>query len=77
MTIASNAGMEGAVIVGELLKKTTPEIGYNAQTDEYVDMFNAGIIDPAKVVKTAIVDAQSVAALMMTAEAMVGERRGV
>jgi chaperonin GroEL len=71
--IASNAGVEGAVVVGELLKEAKPEMGYNAQTAEYVDMYAAGIIDPTKVVRTALVDAQSVAALMMTAEAMVAD----
>lgn len=70
-TIAMNAGVEGAVIVGELLKKDRPEMGYNAATGEYCDMIAAGIIDPTKVVRTALVDAQSVAALLMTAEAMV------
>ena len=72
-TIVKNAGEEGAVVVGKLLAEPKVEIGYNAQLDEYVDMFDAGIIDPAKVVKTAITDAQSVAALMMTAEALVAD----
>lgn len=70
-TIAKNAGAEGAVIVGNLLSEVNPATGYNAQTGEYVNMYEAGIIDPAKVVKTATTDAQSVAALMMTAEAFV------
>lgn len=70
-TIAKNAGAEGAVIVGNLLSEPNPATGYNAQTGEYVNMYEAGIIDPAKVVKTAATDAQSVAALMMTAEAFV------
>jgi chaperonin GroEL len=72
-SIANNAGVEGAVVVGELLKKDKPEWGYNAQTNEYVDMFAAGVIDPTKVVRTALVDAHSVAALMMTTEAMIAD----
>mmetsp|Transcript_32594 Transcript_32594/g.85924 ORF Transcript_32594/g.85924 Transcript_32594/m.85924 type:complete len:565 (+) Transcript_32594:2411-4105(+) len=73
MAIASNAGAEGAVICGELLKSDDPKFGYNAQTGEYVNMMDAGIIDPAKVVRTAVVDASSIASLMMTAEAMVAD----
>eukprot|EP00953_Heterococcus_sp_UTEX-ZZ885_P033040 17213-Heterococcus_DN1.PRE.2 len=69
--IVNNAGLEGAVVVGELLKKTTPQEGFNAADCTYVDLIGAGIIDPTKVVRTALVDAQSVAGLMMTAEAMV------
>jgi chaperonin GroEL len=71
--IASNAGVEGAVVVGELLKQESHSIGYNAQTDKYVDMFAVGIVDPTKVPKTALVDAQSVAALLMTAECIIAE----
>lgn len=69
-TIVKNAGAEGAVVIGKLLDEEVAR-GYNAQTGEYVNLYDAGIIDPAKVVKTAIMDAQSVAALMMTAEAFV------
>merc|ERR1719261_1544145 len=72
-TIVKNAGEEGAFVVGKLLAEADAAVGYNAQTDAYVDMYDAGIIDPAKVVKTAITDAQSVAALMMTAEALVAD----
>lgn len=71
--IANNAGAEGAVVVGELLKSEDYKYGYNAQTAEYVNMMDAGIIDPAKVVRTALVDAASIASLMMTAEAMVAD----
>jgi len=71
--IANNAGAEGAVVVGELLKSDDYKYGYNAQTAEYVNMMDAGIIDPAKVVRTALVDAASIASLMMTAEAMVAD----
>merc|ERR1719231_1067362 len=70
-TIASNAGAEGAVIVGKLLESTDTNWGYNAQTGEYVDMVAQGIIDPTKVVRTALVDAASVASLMTTTEAMI------
>merc|ERR1719409_444307 len=73
MAIASNAGAEGAVVCGELLKSDDPKFGYNAQTGEYVNMMDEGIIDPAKVVRTAVVDASSIASLMMTAEAMVAD----
>ena len=73
MAISSNAGASGAVICGELLKSDDPKFGYNAQTGEYVNMMDAGIIDPAKVVRTALVDASSIASLMMTAEAMVAD----
>mmetsp|Transcript_24264 Transcript_24264/g.31509 ORF Transcript_24264/g.31509 Transcript_24264/m.31509 type:complete len:577 (-) Transcript_24264:318-2048(-) len=72
-SIVQNAGEEGAVVVGELKKATDMTAGYNAQTGEYVDMIQEGIIDPTKVVKTALVDAQSVASLMMTAEALVAD----
>mmetsp|Transcript_35023 Transcript_35023/g.107525 ORF Transcript_35023/g.107525 Transcript_35023/m.107525 type:complete len:577 (+) Transcript_35023:385-2115(+) len=74
MTIVKNAGDEGAVVVGKLLEETNHEQGYDAQTGTYVNMYDAGIIDPAKVVKTAATDAQSVAALMMTAEAFVADK---
>jgi len=72
-TIAANAGAEGAVVVGKLLDEADSSIGYNAQTGKYVNLYDEGIIDPAKVVKTALQDAQSVASLMMTAEAMVAD----
>jgi chaperonin GroEL len=72
-TIVDNAGAEGAVVVGKLLSEADAAAGYNAQTGEYVDLYDVGIIDPAKVVKTAITDAQSVASLMMTAEAFVAD----
>eukprot|EP01040_Poterioochromonas_malhamensis_P000260 gene260-272_t len=71
--IANNAGHEGSVIVGELLKKESYEIGFNAQTGEYVDMIQNGIMDPTKVTRTAVLDAFSVAGLLMTTEAMVAD----
>jgi len=73
--ISSNAGVEGAVIVGELLKQSDSSMGYNAQTGEYVNMFSAGIVDPTKVPKTALLDAQSVASLLMTAECIIAEEK--
>lgn len=71
ITIANNAGVEGSVIADTLLKKNDFNLGYNAQTGEYVNMFDAGIIDPCKVVKTAIDASSSVASLMSTTEAVV------
>jgi len=71
--IANNAGFEGSVIVGELLKKDTHDIGFDAQNGEYCHMIQNGIMDPTKVVKTALVDAFSVSGLLMTTEAMIGE----
>mmetsp|Transcript_7222 Transcript_7222/g.10109 ORF Transcript_7222/g.10109 Transcript_7222/m.10109 type:complete len:578 (-) Transcript_7222:171-1904(-) len=72
-TIAANAGDEGAVIVGKLLEETDTNVGYDAQNGEYVNMFDKGIIDPTKVVRTALVDAASVSGLMTTTEAIVFE----
>ncbi|TYH55395.1 hypothetical protein ES332_D09G232400v1 [Gossypium tomentosum] len=72
-TIASNAGVEGAVIVGKLLEQDNPDLGYDAAKGEYVDMVKAGIIDPLKVIRTALVDAASVSSLMTTTEAVVVE----
>ncbi|VVB07288.1 unnamed protein product [Arabis nemorensis] len=72
-TIASNAGVEGAVIVGKLLEQDNPDLGYDAAKGEYVDMVKAGIIDPLKVIRTALVDAASVSSLLTTTEAVVVE----
>jgi len=69
--IATNAGFEGSVIVGELLKMPNSDTGFNAATGEYVQMIGTGIMDPTKVVRTALTDAFSVAGLLMTTEAMV------
>jgi len=71
--IANNAGFEGSVIVGELVKNDSPDKGFNAQTGEYVHMIQSGIMDPTKVVRTAILDSFSVAGLLMTTEAMVAD----
>ena len=73
-TIASNAGEEGAVIVGKLLESTDTNYGFNAQVGEYCDMVAAGIIDPTKVVRAALQDAASIAGLLITTEAMVAEK---
>ena len=70
---AENAGAEGAIVVATLLERGEINWGFDAQSGDYKDMFKAGIIDPTKVVRTALQDAASVAGLMLTSEAMVGE----
>ncbi len=72
--IAQNAGADGSVVVGKLLEKNDYSWGYNAATGEYQDMVRAGIIDPAKVVRTALQDAASVASLLITTEALIAEK---
>jgi chaperonin GroEL len=71
--IAENAGVEGSIVVGKLLDSRQDNFGFNAQTGEYVDMIEAGIIDPTKVVLTALQDAASIASLLITTEAGVTE----
>jgi chaperonin GroEL len=71
--IAENAGVEGSIVVGKVLENTTANFGYNAQTEEYGDLVKAGVIDPAKVVRTALQDAASVAGLLITTEAAIVE----
>ncbi len=71
--IAENAGVEGSIVVGKVLEQKSPSFGYDAQNDAYVDLINKGIIDPAKVVRTALQDAASVAGLLVTTEAGVAE----
>ncbi|GEP08365.1 chaperonin GroEL [Methylobacterium gnaphalii] len=71
--IASNAGVEGSIVVGKIIDNGGETYGFNAQTEEYVDMIQAGIVDPAKVVRTALQDAASVAGLLVTTEAMVAD----
>ena len=71
--IAENAGVEGAIVVGKLLANASPTFGYNAQTEAYVDMVADGVIDPTKVVRTALQDAASVAGLLITTEAAIVE----
>jgi chaperonin GroEL len=72
--IVQNAGDDGSVVVGKLLEKTDYNWGYNAATGEYQDLVKAGIIDPAKVVRTALQDAASVASLLITTEALIAEK---
>jgi chaperonin GroEL len=71
--IAENAGVEGSIVVGKILEEKSETYGFDAQDEKYVDMLEAGIIDPAKVVRTALQDAGSVAGLLVTTEAMVAE----
>jgi chaperonin GroEL len=71
--IAENAGVEGSIVVGKVLENKSETFGFDAQSEQYVDMVNAGIVDPAKVVRTALQDAASVAGLLITTEAMVAE----
>ena len=71
--ISENAGVEGSIVVGKILENKSETFGFDAQTEEYVDMVEKGIIDPAKVVRTALQDASSVAGLLVTTEAMVAE----
>jgi chaperonin GroEL len=69
--IAENAGVDGAIVVGKLEESKSNTMGFDAQSMEYVDMFKAGIIDPTKVVRTALIDAASVASLIITTEAII------
>ena len=71
--ISENAGVEGSIVVGKVLENKSPTFGFNAQTEEYVDMVQAGVIDPTKVVRTALQDAASVAGLLITTEAAVAD----
>ncbi len=72
--IAENAGVDGSVVAGKVRESEDPKFGFNAQTEEYGDMFAFGVIDPAKVVRTALEDAGSVAGLLITTEAMVADK---
>jgi len=71
--IVENAGVEGSIVVNRIHENKSQTFGFNAQTEEYVDMLAAGIVDPAKVVRTALQDAASVAGLLITTEAMIAE----
>src|SRR5687767_1976423 len=71
--IAENSGVEGSIVAGKVMGNRSPSYGFNAQTEEYVDMLSAGIVDPAKVVRVALQDAASIAGLLITTEAMVAE----
>ena len=72
--IAENAGVDGAVVAGKVRESKDTSFGFNAQTEEYGDMFKYGVIDPAKVTRTAMEDASSVAGLLITTEAMVADK---
>ena len=72
--IVENAGVEGSLVVGKYLENKSQTFGFNAQTEQYVDMLSAGIVDPAKVVRVALQDAASVAGLLITTEAIVTDR---
>jgi chaperonin GroEL len=71
--IVENAGQEGAVVLGKVLDSKETNYGFNALTDEYEDLVKAGVLDPTKVVRTALTNAGSIAALMLTTEALVAE----
>jgi chaperonin GroEL len=71
--IAENAGVEGSIVVGKIMENKSETFGFDAQNEDYVDMIDKGIVDPAKVVRTALQDAASVAGLLVTTEAMVAE----
>jgi len=72
--IAENAGVDGAVVAGKVRESKDKSFGFNAQTEEYGDMFKFGVIDPAKVCRTALEDAASVAGLLITTEAMIADK---
>ena len=72
--IAENAGVDGSVVAGKIRESSDAKFGFNAQTEEYGDLFKFGVIDPAKVVRTALEDAASVAGLLITTEAMVADK---
>ena len=72
--IAQNAGVDGSVVAGKVRESNDKSFGFNAQTEEYGDMFKFGVIDPAKVVRTALEDAASVASLLITTECMIADR---
>ncbi|MBM3483285.1 MAG: chaperonin GroEL [Alphaproteobacteria bacterium] len=73
--IVENSGVDGSLVVGKLLEQKSQTYGFDAQSEQYVDMIKAGIVDPAKVVRTALQDAASVAGLLITTEAMVAEKK--
>jgi chaperonin GroEL len=72
--IAENAGVDGSVVAGKIIESSDAAFGFNAQTEEYGDMYKFGVIDPAKVVRTALQDAASVAGLLITTEAMIADK---
>ena len=72
-TIAINAGYEGAIVIGKVKESKEANLGFDATNEEYTDMISAGILDPAKVARTALQNAASISALMLTTEALVAE----
>ena len=72
--IAENAGVEGSIVVSKVLGSTKPNWGFDAQNETYVDLIKAGIVDPTKVVKTALIDAASIAGLLITSEAQIADK---
>jgi chaperonin GroEL len=72
--IAENCGVEASIIVGKLIEQKSNTFGFDAQTETYVDLVEAGIVDPTKVVRIALQNAASIAAILITTEAMVAER---
>ena len=72
--VATTVTVDGSVVAGKIRESDDLKFGFNAQTEEYGDMFKFGVIDPAKVVRTALQDAASIAGLLITTEAMVGDR---
>jgi chaperonin GroEL len=73
--IAENAGMEGSIVVEKVRSNTDPRYGYNAQTDVFEDLVEAGVIDPTKVARTALQNAASIASLLLTTECVVVEKK--
>jgi chaperonin GroEL len=71
--IAENSGVEGSIVVNKILENKSETFGFDAQNEEYVDMLDKGIVDPAKVVRAALQDAASIAGLLVTTEAMIAE----
>ena len=71
--ISENSGVEGSIVVGKVMESNDPSFGFNAQTEEYGDLVAMGVIDPAKVVRTALQDAASVASILITTEAAVAD----
>ena len=69
--IVNNAGVEGAIVIGKIRENPSPSFGYNAATDVYEDLIESGVIDPAKVTRSALQNAASIAGLMLTTEAMI------
>ena len=72
--IAENAGVEGSIVVSKVLGSTKPNWGFDAQNEAYVDLIKSGIVDPSKVVKTALIDASSIAGLVITSEAQIADK---